>query len=125
MKSTTAQQKQQQQQQQQQQQSSDSQHASSRHTHVEQQQVPPSQQQQRPQQPSVAPSALVGSFKGSASQTRPIPPHVLDQEYDMVHQVGAAVVVMWYGSWQDSSPPVSRSEQGGTLMWAGVGRVYL
>lgn len=33
-------------------------------------------------------TALMGSFKGSASQKRPIPPHVLDQEYDMVHQVG-------------------------------------
>jgi hypothetical protein len=47
------------------------------------------QQQEQQQQPEqqVAPAALVGSFKGSASQTRPIPPHVLDQEYDMVHQV--------------------------------------
>lgn len=74
-----------QQQQQSQQQSSDSQPASSQEQ--QQQQQPPSQQQ-RQQQPAVVPSALVGSFKGSASQTRPIPPHVLDQEYDMVHQVG-------------------------------------
>ena len=47
-------------------------------------QPPPPQQQQQ----GVAPGALMGSFQGSASQVRPIPPHVLDQEYDMVHQVG-------------------------------------
>lgn len=70
----------------QQQQPRDSQPASSQEQQ-QQQEPPPSQQQQ--QQPAVAHSALVGSFKGSASQTRPIPPHVLDQEYDMVHQVGA------------------------------------
>lgn len=52
-------------------------------------QQPDQQQQQPPQQP--APGALVGSFKGSASQVAPIPPHVLDQEYDMMHQVGGWV----------------------------------
>jgi hypothetical protein len=45
----------------------------------------------------MSPGALVGSFKGSASQTRPIPPHVLDQEYDMVHQVGGRGVSGWVG----------------------------
>eukprot|EP00878_Enallax_costatus_P038436 GHUV01043670.1.p1 GENE.GHUV01043670.1~~GHUV01043670.1.p1 ORF type:complete len:175 (+),score=49.85 GHUV01043670.1:709-1233(+) len=32
-------------------------------------------------------SRATGAFTGSASQQRPIPLHVLDQEYDMVHQV--------------------------------------
>src|SRR5512147_855476 len=66
----------------------------------QQQQQPqqPTDSRQEPQQPQqqhlqsqVAPGALVGSFKGSASQTRPIPPHVLDQEYYIVHQVGSCL----------------------------------
>jgi transcription initiation factor TFIID subunit TAF12 len=54
------------------------------------------QKQQQQQQQQVSPGALVGSFKGSASQTRPIPPHVLDQEYDMVHQVGGWLAGLMY-----------------------------
>eukprot|EP00878_Enallax_costatus_P045553 GHUV01054964.1.p1 GENE.GHUV01054964.1~~GHUV01054964.1.p1 ORF type:complete len:241 (+),score=85.23 GHUV01054964.1:173-895(+) len=34
-------------------------------------------------------SRATGAFTGSASQQRPIPLHVLDQEYDMVHQMAA------------------------------------
>eukprot|EP00878_Enallax_costatus_P016572 GHUV01017388.1.p2 GENE.GHUV01017388.1~~GHUV01017388.1.p2 ORF type:complete len:410 (+),score=127.97 GHUV01017388.1:231-1460(+) len=34
-------------------------------------------------------SRATGAFTGSASQQRPIPLHVLDQEYDMVHQAFA------------------------------------
>jgi hypothetical protein len=29
-----------------------------------------------------------GAFSGTAGQRRPVPAHVLDQEYDLVHQVG-------------------------------------
>jgi len=61
----------------------------------EQQQQPLAEEQQQQQQsssittppPQQQPTAM-GMFMGSASQTAPIPLHVLDQEYDMLHQVG-------------------------------------
>lgn len=59
----------------------------------QQQQQVPSQQgdvasSQEPQQAAAAAlDRVTGGFMGSASQQRPIPLHVLDQEYDMVHQV--------------------------------------
>ena len=34
-----------------------------------------------------------GAFSGSAAQRRPVPAHVLDSEYDLVHQVGFLPVV--------------------------------
>jgi hypothetical protein len=33
-----------------------------------------------------------GAFSGTAAQRRPIPAHVLDQEYDLVHQVGGGTI---------------------------------
>jgi hypothetical protein len=38
-------------------------------------------------QPFAAPLRATGAFTGTASQSRPIPLHVLEQEYEMVHQV--------------------------------------
>jgi hypothetical protein len=39
------------------------------------------------QQPAAEPLRATGAFTGTASQSRPIPLHVLEQEYEMVHQV--------------------------------------
>jgi hypothetical protein len=41
----------------------------------------------RSQQPAAEPLRATGAFTGTASQSRPIPLHVLEQEYEMVHQV--------------------------------------
>jgi hypothetical protein len=42
------------------------------------------------QQPAAEPLRATGAFTGTAAQSRPIPLHVLEQEYDMVHQASAA-----------------------------------
>jgi hypothetical protein len=40
-------------------------------------------------QAAAEPLRATGCFTGTASQSRPIPLHVLEQEYEMVHQVGS------------------------------------
>jgi hypothetical protein len=68
--------------------------ASSQQQQQQQQQqgdAPTQQRRQQPEQPR--PSALLGGFRGSAGHPgAPIPLHVLDQEYDMVHQVCACAM---------------------------------
>jgi hypothetical protein len=53
-------------------------------------------------------SDVRGAFSGTAGQRRPVPVHVLDQEYDLVHQVGLPLRPPAPGGGQHPNPPLIR-----------------